>query len=56
MINKNDIYKIVYDEVRDISNWCYGKDVTGREVGNYLDGIIAVSERLLKEIDKNMEK
>lgn len=41
MINKNDIYKAVYDEIKNVSDWCYKKDITGREVGNYLDGITA---------------
>lgn len=54
VIDENGIYKAVYDEVRDVSNWCYEKEVTNREIGNYLDGIFAVSERLLKEIDKKV--
>ena len=53
VIDKNIIYKSVYDEARDISNWGYEK-VTNREICNYLDGIFAVSERLLKEIDKKV--
>lgn len=49
MIDKNDIYKAVYDEIKDISDWCYEKDVTGREVVNYLDGIVAIAQSLLKK-------
>lgn len=49
MIDKNDIYKAVYDEIKNISDWCYEKDVTGREVGNYLDCIVAIVERLLNK-------
>ncbi|WP_371297386.1 hypothetical protein [Ruminococcus sp.] len=56
VIDKNSIYKSVYEEIKNISDWCYDKDITGREVGSYIDGIVAVSERLLKEIDKKMEK
>lgn len=51
MINKNDIYKAVYDEIKDISDLCYEKDVTGREVGNYLDGIVAITQNLLKKTE-----
>lgn len=51
MINKNDIYKAVYDEIKDVSDWCYEKDVTGREVGNYLDGIVAIAQNLLKKTE-----
>lgn len=51
MINKNDIYKAVYDEIRNVSDWCYEKDVTGREVGNYLDGIVAITQELLKKME-----
>lgn len=54
VIDENSIYKSVYDEVRDISNWGYEKEVTNREICNYLDGIFAVSERLLKEVDKKV--
>ena len=55
MIDKKDIYKAVYDEIKNIAHaikefgWCYEKDVTGREVGNYLDGIVAIAQSLLKK-------
>lgn len=54
VIDENSIYKSVYDGVRDISNWGYEKEVTNREICSYLDGIFAVSERLLKEVDKKV--
>lgn len=56
VIDENRIYKAVYEEIKGITDWCYDKDITGREVGSYIGGIVAVSERLLKEIDKKMEK
>lgn len=54
VIDENSIYKSVYEEIKDISNWCYEKEATNREICNYLDGIFAVSERLLKEVDKKV--
>lgn len=51
MISKNDIYKATYEEIKDISDWCYEKDVTGREVGSYLDGITAIVQNLLKKTE-----
>lgn len=51
VIDKNSIYKAVYEEIKDISNWCYEKDVTGREVGSYLDGITAIVQNLLKKTE-----
>lgn len=55
-IDEKTIYKVAYEEIRGVSDWCHDKDTTGREVGNYLDGIFAVSERLLEEINKKLEK
>lgn len=52
VIDKNSIYKAVYEEIKDISDWCYEKDVTGREVGSYLDGITAIVQNLLKKTEK----
>lgn len=51
VIDKNSIYKAVYEEIKDISDWCYEKDVTGREVGSYLDGITAIVQNLLKKTE-----
>lgn len=49
IIDENSIYKAVYKKIKDISDWCYDKDITGREVGNYLDGITAIAQALLKK-------
>ena len=54
VIDENSIYKSVYEKIKDISDWCYDEDVTGREIGSYIDGIVAVTERLLKEINKKV--
>lgn len=51
VIDKNSIYKAVYEEIKDISDWCYEKNVTGREVGSYLDGITAIVQNLLKKTE-----
>lgn len=51
VIDKNSIYKAVYEEIKDISDWCYEEDVTGREVGSYLDGITAIVQNLLKKTE-----
>lgn len=51
VIDKNSIYKAVYEEIKDISDWCYEKDVTGREIGSYLDGITAIVQNLLKKTE-----
>ena len=51
VIDKNSIYKAVYEEIKDISDWWYEKDVTGREVGSYLDGITAIVQNLLKKTE-----
>lgn len=56
VIDKNSIYKAVYEEIKDISDWCYEKDVTGREVGSYLDGITAIVQNLLKKTENEDDK
>lgn len=54
-IDKSSIYKAVYEEIKDISDWCYDKDITGRDVGNYIDGIAAIASALLKIVEANGE-
>lgn len=56
VIDKNSIYKAVYEEIKDISDWCYEKDVTGREVGSYLNGITAIVQNLLKKTENEDDK
>lgn len=56
VIDKTSIYKAVYEEIKDISDWCYEKDVTGREVGSYLDGITAIVQNLLKKTENEDDK
>ena len=49
IIDENSIYKAVYEKIKDISDWCYDKDITGREVGSYIDGIVEIANALLKK-------
>lgn len=55
VIDENGIYKVVYEKIKDISDWCYDKDITGREVGSYIDGIVAIADALLGQIEANGE-
>lgn len=55
VIDENRIYKAVYEEIKDISDWCYDKDITGREVGSYIDGIVVIADALLGQIEINGE-
>lgn len=55
-IDEKTIYKAVYEEIRDVSDWCHDEDTTCREVANYIDGMVTVTERLLKEIKDINEK
>lgn len=55
IIDENSIYKAVYEGIKDITDWCYDKDITGMEVGNYIDGIVTIASALLKQIEVNGE-
>ena len=33
-IDEKTIYKAVYEEIRDVSDWCHDEDTTCREVAN----------------------
>ena len=55
IIDENSIYKAVYEEIKNISDRCYDKDITGRDVGNYIDGITAIASALLKIVEANGE-
>lgn len=43
--------------MRDVENWCFEPDVSGKEVGNFIDGATTLATKLLKIVEeKNIKE
>lgn len=52
-IDENVIYKKVFETMRDIEDWCFEPDVSGKEVGNFIDGIDTLAIKLLNTLEED---
>lgn len=52
-IDENVIYKKVFETMRDVKNWCLEPDVSGKEVGNFIDGIDTLARKLLNTLEED---
>ena len=47
-IDKNVIYKKAFETMMDVEDWCFESNVSGKEVGNFIDGVTTLATKLLK--------
>lgn len=56
-IDENIIYKKVFETMMDAEDWCFESDVSGKEVGNFIDGVTTLATKLLKIVEeKNIKE
>ena len=55
MIDENVIYREAFKTIA-CEDFYFDKDITGREVGEYIAGTFNLALRLLKEIDNENKK
>ena len=53
-MNDNKIYEVAYKTIKESLEWGCDKDNWG-QFFNYVDGIISVSDELLREMNKTEE-
>jgi len=51
-IDENVIYKEAYESMKDVKDWCFEPDVSGKEVGNFIDGI-TLARKLLNTLEED---
>ena len=51
-ISENKIYEVAYKVIKDSLEWGCDKNNIGGPFYNYIDGVISVSDNLIKEMDK----
>ena len=52
-MSRNMIYKMVFEEIKESCEW--GIDCKDGSYAYYIDGVIALGQRMLKELDKKVE-
>ena len=56
-IDEKAIYKKAFETMMDIENWCFESNVSGKEVGNFIDGVTTLATKLLKILEeKNIKE
>lgn len=56
-INENVIYKKAFETMIDVEDWCFESNVSGKEVGNFIDGVATLATKLLKIVgEKNIKE
>lgn len=53
-INENVIYKEAYESMKDVKDWCFESNVSGKEVGNFIDGVSTLATKLLKIVKEKV--
>ena len=53
-INENVIYKEAYESMKDVKDWCFKSNVSGKEVGNFIDGVATLATKLLKIVEEKV--
>ena len=52
-MDKNKIYKMVFEEIKDSLDWA--DDIKDGHYYRFVDGIIALADRMIKEIERGDE-
>lgn len=56
-IDENVIYKKAFETMMDVEDWCFESNVSGKEVGNFIDGVTMLATKLLKIVEeKNIKE
>lgn len=53
-IDENVIYKKAFETMMDIEDWCFESNVSGKEVGNFIDGVATLATKLLKIVEEKV--
>lgn len=56
-IDENVIYKKAFETMMYVEDWCFESNVSGKEVGNFIDGVTTLATKLLKIVEeKNIKE
>lgn len=47
-IDENVIYKKAFETMMNVKDWCFKSDVSGKDVGNFINGVTTLATKLLK--------
>lgn len=53
-IDENAIYKKAFETMMDVEDWCFESNVSGKEVGNFIDGVTTLATKLLKIVKEKV--
>nr|DAS29459.1 MAG TPA: hypothetical protein [Caudoviricetes sp.] len=53
-IDENVIYKKAFETMMDVEDWCFESNVSGKEVGNFIDGVTTLATKLLKIVKEKV--
>lgn len=53
-IDENVIYKKAFETMMDVEDWCFESNVSGKEVGNFIDGVATLATKLLKIVKEKV--
>lgn len=53
-IDENVIYKKAFETMMDVEDWCFESNVSGKEVGNFVDGVATLATKLLKIVEEKV--
>ena len=53
-MDENVIYKKAFETMMDVEDWCFESNVSGKEVGNFIDGVATLATKLLKIVEEKV--
>lgn len=53
-IDENVIYKKAFETMMDVEDWCFKSDVSGKDVGNFVNGVTTLATKLLKIVEEKV--
>lgn len=53
-IDENVIYKKAFETMMDVEDWCFESNVSGKEVGNFIDDVTTLATKLLKIVKEKV--
>lgn len=52
-IDENVIYKEAYEAMWDVVDLCFESNVSGKEVGNFINGVATLTIKLLNTLEED---
>lgn len=52
-MERNDVFNALFDTIRDSLDWAYNAE--NKDYASYIDGVIALGNNLLCQLDKEKE-